>query len=722
MTLSARRESLATLVTLVVSTVLAFPATGLRPGQLRRPLTNGDLFYSYGYVRGQLDHGWYLHNADLAWPYGQDLRLFPILDQTHFLLLKVLGLLSSDPVLVSNAYYLLGFPMAGAAAYLFLRVVGVRAVLAVPFAVSYAILPWHTDRAVQLFLASYWVVPLGMTLVYLVATGRWDALLASSGVRRRRWLVTGGVVAAIAVGLGGVYYSLMLAFLVVLALVLRGRRTWLGPSQWLVGPLAGSILTALVLAQLAYSSATSPQDVGGGAERFPSEAERYGGRLATLLLPWEGTPGLGRVRRSYDEGSRLVDNPFTNHSLIAVAGTWLLLVLLLRMALLRRPVPAALAWLAGINLLLVLAFVTTGLGTLVAQVLPELRGWDRFSVFVALFGTAATALGAQWLVERAPPARAQVALGLVVALSSAVVLVDQAKSRIDLAPDSLNAQVLSSRAATARLSKALGSTDCPVAQYPAVPYPEAGRLGTVPDYDELLTYVAGSDHPSSYGGVRGSLAGDWPGLLDDSSARAWSLQVASAGFCAVEVLDGALQTARQKALAGGLTAALGAPVTRDATSDRTYYDLRQARQRFDALDPAAQALVRDGALTPVQVAPDRASSTRLTSDVHGRFWWLTAPAGALQLRNPSDVARTVTVTVRLGNSHATGTDRVRFDGQELQVGTDLATVTTTRLVGPHATVDVPVSTDAPGVLDLGEHVRLAIYQGDVAYDRGVLAP
>jgi hypothetical protein len=70
------------------ATVLAFTATGIRPGTMRRPMVGGDLLAVYAEVRGLISHGWYLTNPDLGWPYGQDLRGYPTLDVTHLAIIR----------------------------------------------------------------------------------------------------------------------------------------------------------------------------------------------------------------------------------------------------------------------------------------------------------------------------------------------------------------------------------------------------------------------------------------------------------------------------------------------------------------------------------------------------------------------------------------------------------------------------------------------------------
>jgi hypothetical protein len=717
-------DPLAALVTLVASVLLSFASTGLTPGGMRRPTLNGDRFFYYGLDRGLIDHGWYLHNDALGYPYGQDLRRFPVFDQTHLLILKVLGLGSSDPILVTNAYFLLGFPLAGLAALLFLRVIGVRTWLAAPLAVSYAVLPWHVERAQHLFLASYWVVPLGMTLVWLVGSGRWDTWLPTLDPRRRRLVTIAGSVTGIVVALGGIYYAFMLCALILLALALRGwsSRAWRGPSMWLVGTLVGTTFVALVIARLAEHAATGPDDSGAGFLRNEEGGERYAGRIAHLLLPWREAPLVGGARDFYDSHRALILPESTSFSILAAAGTWLLLGLAVQLLLTRfhnRPVrdpDSPLPWLAGTTIVLVLVYTTTGLGSMVSQVVPELRGWSRFSIFIALTSTAAVGLVLQDLLARVRW-RPTVVTAAVAVLLSGLVVVDQGQESGDLAPAALNDRLQASRAATAQVDRAIDPDDCAVAQWPYRAFPEVAPAPPLRTYDEEITYIAGWDRPLSYGAVKGSIAGDWGGLLDQSSAEHLVSQLASADFCVLEVLEDVVRTPEQEELEQDLPFVLGIPVAADRLNHRRYYDLRGIRARLDALGPDAVRALRDGALRPVQATFDEKSSLLRGLPGSRSTIEITEGRSVLRVTNSSDERRSITLTLRVTASgvRAGDTATAFVADRVVGVGTDPAEVTLTFDLDGHGTrrFDVRDARTSDG-----RPVTLTFSEPQLAYARG----
>src|SRR5215813_3810193 len=54
------------------------------------------------WVKGVAEHGWFLANPSLGAPFALDMRDFPLLDNLHFLVVKVLALGSSDPAVLVN--------------------------------------------------------------------------------------------------------------------------------------------------------------------------------------------------------------------------------------------------------------------------------------------------------------------------------------------------------------------------------------------------------------------------------------------------------------------------------------------------------------------------------------------------------------------------------------------------------------------------------------------
>src|SRR5205807_1678713 len=69
--------------------------------------SHDDANYQLMLVKELLGHGWWFSNPDLGAPFGQHLYDFAVGgDSVHLLLIKGLAVLSSDPAVVANLFYI----------------------------------------------------------------------------------------------------------------------------------------------------------------------------------------------------------------------------------------------------------------------------------------------------------------------------------------------------------------------------------------------------------------------------------------------------------------------------------------------------------------------------------------------------------------------------------------------------------------------------------------
>src|SRR3954451_9350980 len=119
------------------------------------------------FVKGILDHGWYVINDSLGAPFGQQLYDFPQNgDNLQLLIIKGLGVFSGNFAVVLNLYFLLTFPLIALAAYVVLRRLGASPAAAAVCPLLSAFPPHlFARRELHLFLSGYFAAPLGAYLV-----------------------------------------------------------------------------------------------------------------------------------------------------------------------------------------------------------------------------------------------------------------------------------------------------------------------------------------------------------------------------------------------------------------------------------------------------------------------------------------------------------------------------------------------------------------------------
>ena len=249
---------------------------------------DGDAAFYLMEVQGLHEHGTYLTNPNLGYPYGQDTRDLPQgVDNLNWLVLRGLSIFGG-PAVAMNLFYLLTFGVIGGMAFAVLRLLRIRAVIAGVAALLYAFLPYHLLRRAQhLLLASYGFVPLAVLFALAVLSDR-PPLFTGSRLRigRREVLLLAGCAA---MGSLGAYYAVFSVLLFIAAGVAAAlaRRSW--RSLWsgvLLYAAVGVVVVVNLVPSIWYRlrHGANPEAIA----RYPSETETYGLRIQQLFSPRYG--------------------------------------------------------------------------------------------------------------------------------------------------------------------------------------------------------------------------------------------------------------------------------------------------------------------------------------------------------------------------------------------------------------------------------------------------
>ena len=595
------------LATALVATVVAILDLKLWRMDPGVPLfdVSGDSSYFLASIKGVLENGWFLHNPDLAAPFGQSNHDFAVGDVAHYVLVWLLGLVLGDPVLVFNAFFLLCFPLIAVVAYAVLRDLGAARAPALVAGVLFAFLPYHMIRGqAHLFLTSYYEIPIAVWLIVMLAEGR--SLISRAVPRRRMLLIVG---ACLIVGAGASYYAIF-ALLVLLtvvptaAIARRSRAT----------ALQGAVVTALIAGSFALANAPAlvyPITHGANdsvAIRQPGESELFGLKLADMVIPrnTHRVEILARHGQTYYAKTPLRSEGF-NPALGSVATLGLLAALLVLLATglasatasLRRSRIAVTGTVALMSFLI--GTVGGGSALIAYELTPQVRAWNRLALFIAFAALIAVALLLTALGERLR-ARGRPAwlLGVIAALVGVVGVYDQT-SVIDAPDYAAVAAEWNADEAFATTMQDRFAAGTKILQLPYMSYPENGSVQGLGDYDLFTGYLHTKDLRWTYGAVRGRLP-DWHGMHQALAPDHLATAAAAAGFGAV-YLDrigyadgGAATAAALDALAGPGASGLS------ADGRRQFFDLRPAAARLAAsTTPAERAQLSQALLYPVDL-------------------------------------------------------------------------------------------------------------------------
>lgn len=621
----------------------------------------GDAVAVSAHVKTTLSQGWYESQPLLGWPYGQHFHDFPTSDDLSLVVMKVMGAVLHDWALTLNVYFFLGFPLAALTATYFLRRVGVNRTMAVVGAVLYALAPYHFQRnEAHLFLAMYWVVP--PALLVCVRAFRGEPLWSRHG-ERRPGLLGSFDIRAVSTGLAMVLVSAEAAYYGVFTLTLlavagvvafsNGRSIRRFCGAVMAGVVAAVTLALLMLPDSLYERAHGT-DVGALSRDAP-QAEIYALKITSLLLP---VPGhrfgpFASIRNTYDTTYPLPSETPTLGAVAAVGLVLCLVVVVIHLG--RRSFSAwsdARRWSMTITLgalVLVALLVSTvgGVGSLVSFLTPNIRGWNRMSIFISLLCFAGVGLAVDHVIGRLA-ARHGRPIALVCVASVGVGLVglgtlDQVAPT--MRPDvDATATAFRNDATWVRQVEDEFGADAAVFQLPYMSFPESPALNGAYDTDPLKPFLHSDTLRWSGGGIKGRARSDWPATVAALPTPDAADAIASAGFTAV-VLDTVALGPDTGGVQSAWRALAGPPVVVSPDSRYLVFDLRPLLASLTSQDGQQEvAEAGEVTVTPTMLYPEH--DTTVASDGSQTVWSGPHGVDAVVDNGASEPRRaTITMTV-----------------------------------------------------------------------------
>src|SRR5215510_1028378 len=160
-------------------------------------------------TKGVIQNGWYWQNPFIGAPGILQMYEFPGLDNGVMGLMWLISVLTHNPFVVMNLYYLLSFPLITISSLYVLRHFNLSYVPALFVSLLYAFLPYHFMRNEHhLILNAYYVVPLAVMVLLWLTT-------ELIGKRSRKLIIS--VIISILLGCSGVYYPFFFCFLLLVA-------------------------------------------------------------------------------------------------------------------------------------------------------------------------------------------------------------------------------------------------------------------------------------------------------------------------------------------------------------------------------------------------------------------------------------------------------------------------------------------------------------------------
>jgi phosphoglycerol transferase len=491
------------------------------------------------WVHSVHETGWYLHNDRVGMPQGGDMHDFPLFDSMHFLWIKLLSLVTGNPFVTCNLYFLLTFPLTTMTALFVFRHFQCSYASSLFGSLLFTFLPYHFLRGPgHLFLASYYHLPLIVMVMLWIYRG--DALLLHDPLCPWWKRLTGkGVmilVICVIVGSGGIYYAFFSSVLLAgISLAASYRRRSVRP-----GTAACVAIGLILLASLANLTpsliywaehGTNPAGLG----RDPAEAEIYGLRIAQLLLPVTRHPlsCLARLKEQYNQHAVMInENDAAALGLVGSIGFLLLLGRLLRA---RGSSNSLWQGLTLLNILALLLAVRGGFSSLVALRFTSIRAYNRISVLIGFFALFAIVLVVDSLRRRyVRTVRARVvflaSLGLVLGAG----LMDQTPRGCITPAERIRPTFESDSAFIRRVEMAMPA-HAMIFQLPYATFPEQGTIRDMGDYELLRAYLHSRTLRWSHGAMRGRASDAWQRATAALPPEEMIKELTTAGFAGIYI-------------------------------------------------------------------------------------------------------------------------------------------------------------------------------------------
>jgi phosphoglycerol transferase len=653
-------------------------------------LYQGDSLLTGMWIKSIIDHGWFLHNDAVGAPYGLDMQDYPVPDGFHFGMIKLLALVLPDASTIQNVYFLLTFPLTTLTSLFVFR----RFQLAYPPALAgsllYTFLYYHFARGLgHLFLAAYYLVPLMVLVALWVYRGEVLPLRDRAGRRPFQcwnFPTLASLVICVLMSGGGIYYAFFGCFFLLVA----GTAAWLRQKRFRTLCPALGLAGVTMVGILANFAPTFLYRLHHGIngiaiDRSTGEAERYGLKIAQLLLPHTGhpLPWAAKIKNDYNVGGPAFVNENETASLGVIGSVGFLLLLgglLFRRTLPGLPLFEPLSLFTGAGLLL---GTMGGFGALVAVLgCKWLRGYNRISVYIAFFALFLVALLLDaWYRKRVHSRMTAVLYGGFLALLVSGGVFDQT-IRYSHEIYAVFKQEFQSDADFVRSMETRLPAGAMVFQLPYMTFPETTPPKHMVDYDPFRAYFHSKTLKWSYGAMKGREGDEWQKGVAARPVDDMVRTLVCAGFRGLYI-DRHGYDDRAAALENNLTRLLGAPPLVSRNQRLVFFDLTSfADQLRRQLTPREWEVKQDVALYPLFFFWRKFGPETVEGDQ--KFRWC-GPKGQLQILNRSVYPRKVEIRALVRTARG-GPGTLRISGplvaDPLTVDAQAGEWTTTLIVPP----------------------------------------
>lgn len=581
---------------------------------------DGDGLFEGLLVKSVIENGWYTTNAFLGMPGTFVLYDFPVYVNLDFVIIKMIAFFIPNWAYDLNLFYLLTFPLTTVTSLLLLRKLDISPFPSIVGSLLFTFIPFHFLRGVpHLTLSAYYMIPLVVLLLFWLFDDTFLLNYSNTNEKKLTFFIFDyrtvfSILICIGMSSTYTYYPIFSCFFLIIA----GIGAALNNKKWM--PLINSIiLISIILASLLIIISPTllyQQEHGKNVQvsvRNPQESEIYGLKIIQLLLPIPDhrISFLSEISRAYQSTAPLVnENAFAALGFVGSAGLIITIIVIFlsifnNSILVKNYNLNLIQKLSAFNLAALLLATIGGFGTVFAYLIfPQIRGYNRISIFIGLFSILTVMLFFDYCIKKYSYSTIKKYF-IYSCLVGILIFGVYDQTSNSFSSISNNSGVRNSFINDKNFVNSIESSmenGTMIFQLPYVPFPESPPVYQMTDYDLLKGYLHSHNLRWSYGAMKGREVDDWQRDVVQKPTDELVRTLSFAGFSGIYVdtygyKDNGNQIIKE------LTSIFGSEPLMSEDGRLAFFDARPYYNRITA-NMTREEIVRkqDGALHPLIIS------------------------------------------------------------------------------------------------------------------------
>lgn len=463
---------------------------------------DGDAIFSAVQIKSVIESGTFWQNSFLGFPNGYQLYDFPLVESGNFLIIYLESLFTKNFAVVLNIYYFFTFLFTALVSVYTCKRLYLNKAFSLCVSVLFAFSSYHLLRGeAHLFLSAYYAIPIYLLFMLYVF---------SNDIKLTKIQMIIGILAVIFCASTGVYYAFFSCYFLIIIGIFGSlaQKNWtsLVRSIILVGLIGLSVFLNILPSIFYHMEYGNNMEV---AQRLSLESEIYGLKIMALLLPppFSGFSFLHHVSDTYNINSTVGTNLMPYLGIAGSIGFIFLLFVSLNSRC-AKFFDEKIITLSTLNLSALLLATVGGFGALFAYLIsPEIRCYDRISIFILYFSLLGLALFLQELLLKYKNSRCRIYSWLIAGFLLIVGLYNQT-GHYQKDYESIQAKFYNDQRFFQEIENNYPK-GASIFQLPYWGFPEtAGVYGLLP-YDCFRGYLNSKKLKWSCGAVKGRTIANW---------------------------------------------------------------------------------------------------------------------------------------------------------------------------------------------------------------------